>query len=539
MSRLRGDLRAQTSNLGPAVIFALLAIWAFAPLVSLVVYVGQHGGVLTGANGIDAFDQMAYLAWIRDEGGHLLASNLWVLGPTPHDYVHPMYVVSGLLWRIGLGVQLSYLIWKPVALLVMFFGFTAYVRHLLPGRRGQQAVALFLALFYASPVPAVANWTGHLSAIHRFQLTLATTDANSALNLWGFEHTAIAIGLMPVFLILAERLIARGEAARRTRRGWAVLAALAGLLVSWLHPWQGLMLLAIVAGLFAFKPPRRRYLALAIPAIATLLPLIYGFVLTRSDASWAAFEQQSTTSSGTAPVWALVASFGPLFLFAVLGLRRSYEDREWMLVLWLIACVFVYFLVPQFPPHALSGVTLPLAVLAVRGWERLRLRARASVGAAAPVAAVAVLCMTVPAAVYEAQGVGNDLAHTISGGLDRQLLMLSPDQAAAMRYLSRVKRPGGVLTPWYLSMSVPGFTGRPAYAGHPQWQPHANVAIDTAFFTPGVGAASGASRRAILLQTQARFVLADCGAPARLAADIAPLARPVGRFGCVTVYERN
>ena len=208
MSRLRGDLRAQTSNLGPAVIFALLAIWAFAPLVSLIVYVGQHGGVLTGANGVDAFDQMAYLAWIRDEGGHLLASNLWVLGPTPHDYVHPMYVVSGLLWRIGLGVQLSYLIWKPVALLVMFFGFAAYVRHLLPGRRGQQAVALFLALFYASPVPAVANWTGHLSAIHRLQLTLATTDANSALNLWGFEHTAIAIGLMPVFLILAERLIA-------------------------------------------------------------------------------------------------------------------------------------------------------------------------------------------------------------------------------------------------------------------------------------------------------------------------------------------
>jgi hypothetical protein len=96
-----------------------------------------------------------------------------------------------------------------------------------------------------------------------------------------------------------------------------------------------------------------------------------------------------------------------------------------------------------------------------------------------------------------------------------------------------------VLAPWYLFMSVPGFTGRPAFAGHPQWQPHGHVAIDSAFFAPGGGAASGATRRAILRATQATFVLVDCGASTRLAADIAPIARPIGRFGCVTVYERN
>jgi hypothetical protein len=231
-------------------------------------------------------------------------------------------------------------------------------------------------------VLAVANWTGHLSAVHRLQLILATTDANSALNLWGFEHTAIAIGLMPVFLIMAERLIAV-EAAPRTRRGWSALGALAGLVVSWQHPWQGLMLLAIAAGLFLFTPPRRRYLALVVPVIATLLPLIYGFVLTRSDASWAAFEQQSTTSSGTAPAWALVASFGPLVVFAALGLRRSREDREWMLVLWLIACAAVYLIVPEFPPHALERCDAPArrargTRLGARARSRRRVGARGS-----------------------------------------------------------------------------------------------------------------------------------------------------------------
>ena len=64
-------------------IFAVLTVWTFAPLVVLLIYAASHGGELTGASGTDAFDQLAYLAWIRDEGSHLLASNLWQVTPTP------------------------------------------------------------------------------------------------------------------------------------------------------------------------------------------------------------------------------------------------------------------------------------------------------------------------------------------------------------------------------------------------------------------------------------------------------------------------
>ena len=114
-----------------AAIFAVLVIWALAPLAAAVIHVAAHGGVLTGTNGSDYFDQFQYLAWIRDSGDHLLASNLWVIGPTPHDYLHPMYVISGLLWRLGLSIQLAYLIWTPIALVVLFIGSAAYTRRLL------------------------------------------------------------------------------------------------------------------------------------------------------------------------------------------------------------------------------------------------------------------------------------------------------------------------------------------------------------------------------------------------------------------------
>jgi hypothetical protein len=520
------------------VIFGVLAIWAFAPLVSLLVYAGIHGGVLTGANGSDAFDQAAYLAWIRDEGSHLLASDLWQIGSTPHDYLHPMFVISGLLWRLGASSQVAYLIWKPVALVVLFLGFAGYVRHLLPGSRSQQAAALFLGLFYLSPVLALAQWTGRVSLAHRFVLVLATDDADAALNLWGFEHTAITIGLMPVFLIAVEKLLASGGG--RRARGWTVVAAIAGLLVSWLHPWQGVMLLAILCGLVVFKPPRRRCAALLAPAAATLLPLLYGFLLARFDPIWGTF-QARTIGSGTAPWWALLASFGPLAALAALGLRRPREDRDWMLVLWLVACAGVYFLVPEFPPHALSGVTLPLAVLAVRGWQRLRSfeRVRMPRRLAAALAIGAILVFTVPGAVYHAQASADDLGNTATDVASRQLLLLSDDQAAALSYLDHSPRPGAVLAPWFLSMSVPAFTGREAYAGHFMWQPPANASVATLFFSPTLSDPSGAMRRSILRKTGARFIIADCGAPPSLATAIAPIARAVKRFGCVTVYETS
>jgi hypothetical protein len=520
---------------GQAVLFTFLAVWAFAPLVAIVVYVLAGSGTLTGVNGADVFDQFQYLAWIRDAGSHLLASNLWAIGGTPHDYLQPMYVISGLLWRLGLSVQLAYLVWKPVALVVLFVGFAAYVRRLVPGRWAA-AAALALALFYESPVYALASWTGHLSGVHRIQLVLTTDDADSALNLWGFDHAAIAIGLMPVFLIGAEKLLAAADARRRLDRRWSAAAALSGLLVAWLHPWQAVTLLAIVAAVWLRRPSRARLEVLVPPVLATLLPLAYGVALSRYDPSWSTFQRDSM-ASGTGPWWALLASFGPLVVFAGAGLQRPRCDREWLLALWPPAVAAVYVLVPQFPPHALAGLTLPLAILAVRGWSRIRSAIGVPARAAAALAVAAVLAGVVPAGIFHAQGIGDGLARTTAGALAQQEIRLTPDQAAAISYLARASRPGGVLAPWLLSMSIPGLTGRRVYAGHPQWQPPGNVAGDSMFFDKSLRDPSGRLRRAILRASGARFVVVDCGAPASLRRSLASAAPPPRRFGCETVYE--
>jgi hypothetical protein len=520
---------------GQPAIFVILAVWAFAPVVAIVVYVLAGSGTLTGVYGADVFDQFQYLAWIRDEGSHLLASNLWAVGGTPHDYLQPMYLISGLLWRLGLSVQLAYLFWKPVALAVLFFGFAAYVRRLVPGRWAATA-ALALALFYESPVYALASWTGHLSGFHRIQLVLTTDDANSALNLWGFDHAAIAIGLMPVFLIGAEKLLTDADAGRRLDRRWVAAAALAGLMVAWLHPWQAVTLLAVAGAVWLRRPTRPRLGALVLPVLATLMPLAYGVALSRLDPSWSTFQHDSM-ATGTGTWWALLASFGVLVVFAAAGLRRPRSDREWMLALWPPAAAGVYVFVPQFPPHALAGLTLPLAILAVRGWSRVSSAIGVPARAGAGLAVAAVLAGVGPAAIFHAQGIHDDLTPTLGGAVAQQQIRLTPGQAAAVSVLARTPGRGGVLAPWLLSMSIPGLTGHPVYAGHPQWQPPGNVAAASMFFDGSLRDPTGRVRRAILAASGVQFVLVDCGAPASLARSLAPVARPLGRFGCETAYE--
>ena len=73
---------------------------------------------------------------------------------------------------------------------------------------------------------------------------------------------------------------------RRIRKRHALgVAVLAALVASWLHPWQGITLVLIYVGLAVLRRLRSA-LALAVPAIAAGLPLIYYYLLSHHDSAW-------------------------------------------------------------------------------------------------------------------------------------------------------------------------------------------------------------------------------------------------------------
>lgn len=146
---------------------------------------------------------------------------------------------------------------------------------------------------------------------------------------------------------------------------------------------------------------------------------------------------------------------------------------------------------------------------------------------------IAIAVMTVPALYNHAESVSGNLARSLAGVLALGQLRISDDEHAAMVYLDHARDLGGVLAPPALSLAVPEFTGRGVFVGHFQWEPPGNQALANAFF----GSSTAAVRRAILVGSRARFVLLPCGAPAALPSELAALAAPVWRRGCVSVYE--
>lgn len=526
-SKRRPDVQGLLAGRIPElVVVAALAVWSAIPFIALFQARGSAGGVFTGAVGSDAYNQFQYEAWIRDAGNHVLSSNLFGMEPAHHDFLQPMYLLSGLLLHTGLDIQWVYLLWRPVAIVVVVFAVAAYARRWFPDSAPQRIAALVLAVFYFTPALRLATELDKYDAWGGVDLLIGARDMSITRATWGTDHTAIAIALMPVFLLGLERLLARaGEDPRgaifsRT----ALLTGGAGMLASWLHPAQGATLLLILIGLAILSPPWRRHVALLVPAVATLAPLLYLKILTWTDPSWELAAKSAEYP--LLPALPLLLTVAPLAVFSLLGLRLPRSDAERMLLLWPLAAAAVYFVNKQFPPHALGGLSIPLAILAVRGWSRITRPLR--LPAVAGVVGLVLLAIAVvqPNPIKQLKLVAQ---------LGQPLYRLTDEQHDAMRFLEDAPD-GGVLARPELSMSVPAFTGHPVWAGHGKWTPNSagRDAESNAFFDGGVRQAEA---RSFLAGTGVRYVLADCKAHKDLASDLTPVTRAVHRFGCVRVYE--
>jgi hypothetical protein len=344
---------------------------------------------------------------------------------------------------------------------------------------------------------------------------------------WGYTFGLLALGLLVLAILAYER-------GRRTGRRLWVPGAL-GALASLLHPWQGELLVLIILGseLVMWRNTRRLPRP-ALPIItlgATGLALLYYMALGKTDPSW---ELARDASKHAFSLWTILLALVPLIIPAGFAYRgRSGSFLTAATRTWPLAAVAVWVLsasqVSATPLHAFDGITIPLAVLAVKGTQRLRLyrlpRARL-------VAALAVAVATIPATAFLMNYV-KGLAAPVAGNAN----FITTDEHHALQYLARLPQPGGVLTRFYLGAAVPAETGRRTYVGDCLWSEPgcgARASSAQALFD---GTLSAAQAQAFVAGSRARFVLADCSAPKDLSRELSPLLRSVTRFGCATVYE--
>jgi hypothetical protein len=498
--------------------FAAASLWVLALDIWQVV---AHGRTWTGTDGVYLADQLQYLAWVKDAAHHFLASNLFVLHPTPADYFQPAIALSGGLSAAGLAPWLALLLWKPVAVGASFFAVRGYVKRSL-GSGWRARAALVLALFFGS----FTVLYGSASAIG---------DLWPVFLSWGYVFALLAVAAVIAALLAHARALdprARGQ----SRLAW--MPALLGAGASLVHPWQGELLILTVLGselaLGRARPADRRRIGLAAVTIAgTALPLVYYAVLGRADLDWRLAREASKHAF---PLWSIVLALAPLLLAGLPAYRRRPQTfLDAATRVWPAAALVVYAVsasaLGATPLHAFGGITIPLSVLAVEGvagLDRLpALRARL-------LGALAIAVFTLPAGVYELAN-----ARTLVAPRQGTARFIARGERSALAFLRRDPDRGGVVARSYLGALVPAATGRHTFVGNCLWsEPRCSARLVAVreLFTGGLAAGPARAFVASARAAGARFLLADCRPAPDLRTLLEPLVDSVARFGCARVY---
>jgi len=523
-SRHRSRLKLDAYDVALLAGFAALSVW---PVVLLSSKAGPDH-IWTGTDGLFLGDQMQYLGWIQNAARHILVSDPFRTNPGPADYLHPGLVISGLLVRMGVSPANAYLAWKPIAVVALFLAARAYIAR-LPISRSQSRFALGLALFYASPVTFFAASLHWLPAQDRYFLPTVGTEMWPGVYLWGYPFTAISVAALAFCLLAYER-----DRELRVVRPWAPLL---GLLCAWLQPWQGgtvLGVLVVSEAIMWFRNDRGRPALLVATTVATALPLFYYAALSHFDPTWALSGRQNLT---VVPMLAVLAVLIPLGLPALLAYRlRPLNYLAVTVRTWPIVALGVYLLIAvshvgTYPLHALQGLSIPFAGLAVIGVSGLHLRGSDAAKAAIGVAVVA--CIVLPSTWQNFAKVRSLGDRTVYG---QQPYFITSGEQQALDYLKRDRLTGSVLAPVYLGQTVPAETGRQSWVGIFSWTPNyaQRVAFADALFS---GMLSSTKAEALIRTSGARFLLADCQhRNARVAVPRADLVS-IHHFGCATVFQ--
>jgi hypothetical protein len=432
-----------------------------------------------------------------------------------------MWLPSGLLHQLGVDVRVAFWLWKPIAAVALGAGAWLYSGRFLegPGR----VVAVVLGLCFLSPVLPLLIWAhAGLSDVDHLVFLFTSAEGHAALQLWGYLHAALSIGLMALFLLGIERVLVPERRRPGRGAGWYLgWSSAAGMIAAWLHPWKGATLLAILAGLAAWGRLAPRYRVLVVPAAAIAAPMLYLLILPRIDHDWEVYARDNAAVH--APLWILAAALLPLLVPALAGLRAApRDDGGRMLLLWPPAALAVYFLTSQFPYHALQGLAIPLAILAVEGYRRTSLPAW--------VAVVCVAALTLPGAAFLVDSFRD------SRRADIAPYVLNPGESDALRFLARAPGDGGVLARYYLGMTVPPQTGRDTWVGQFPWTPdfEARRAAAEELFS---GRMTPAAAQGMVRRIRPAWLLTDCRRQVDLGPLLGSLVRQRHRFGCAEVYE--
>ncbi len=507
-----------------------------------------NGSIWTGAVGY-VFDSMQYLAWIREGADHFFAGNLFQLEPPVRNYINPGLLISSGLSKLGISIPLTYAFWIPVGIALLIWVIRRFSNWLeLSGWTSVAVVAL--ALLYKFPIARLLE--GHVPVTNVNALTYGGTDAWPVYWSWGFSLTAVSVALLCLGVMRYDQI---RQSPRRV--SWSLMAI--ALFCSWLQPWQGAILLAVIVGgeviagivLKGGAGLKGRITLLATTVVAGTLPLAYYAILGKVDESWRINGIQANHYVSGVSWWTPFALFLPLLAAAAIAYTwRPNNFRDIAIRLWPVVAIAEMLTIHvtkagNTSTHALKGITFPLAVLAVAGAAPFfaQLSKRSARGSAA-LATLLIGLLFIPGAVAQIESQVKEMSVNERGGY----YYISPNDEKALAWLTTQKGPGGVYASSLYGSMVPWRTDRPTWVGHETWTPRFQ---SRSYFNENTlnghlpTIAFGLSPADVAKWTGARWVFQDCyhrliqkgKKYATLDSQLDGIAISKHKFDCATIWE--
>ncbi len=323
----------------------------------------EFGGLL-----VDLDDGYSYLAAMRQgfDGGWKYQI---LFTPEEHSgaYLHTFYLSLGKLSSLlGLSLIQTYHLARLTCGLLLLVTAYVFLSHFLR-REGPRLVAYLLTSFSSG-----LGWLVLLSGSTTLQglspIDFWLMDAYTFFILFTFPHSAMAVSLLLLFLMLAlnhlETYSLRG----------LLLAGAVLVPICVIHPFT-ILLVDGILGVYwiLLSLNRRRFLgreaaAIAMWAFVPVPLLLYYLRVFASDPvlqNWAA---QNLLPSP--PVGHLLLGYGIVVLLAVAGAAhvvRRRNERRLLLVAWVVAALALLYMPFSLQRRMVEGLHIPLCVLATIG----------------------------------------------------------------------------------------------------------------------------------------------------------------------------
>jgi hypothetical protein len=453
--------------------------------------------------------------------------------PEPHDgvFVYPFYLALGHLSALlRLPVPVVYHLARATAGLFLLIVAYRFIAHFFEQVRTRRVAFLLLAF------SAGLGWL--MATLGVITADLWVVEGFTFLSVLVNPHFPLAIGLMQlIFLQVLGLRAAGGEpqiTGNTTWRWSAVGCAGLGLALATVQPFVVPIALAVLALYLAAlawqsrRLPWGEIILTGTVALAAAPVMVYDLYVYRTNPAMTALVTQDVNWS--LPPWNYALSYGLILVLAITGvpatLRRG-RPADLLVLSWVAACVVLLYLPSTVQRRFITGMHVPLAILAARGleqvvWPRLAARRRALVtGLIVGLTTLTTFFVPLVAVTGAAQG--------------RAPLVMSSDEAAAWSWLqANTTWTDTVLAPVDTGQFIPAWAGNRVVYGHPLETIDADIKKTEvfSFYSPD---ATTAERLALLERYDVRYVFlgaGDLAAQDELGVDVTAL-------GLVQVWARG